>query len=143
LLTHQQPLPDAEREEQVVIENDSELDQEDDGGNDQQIRHSRRTIRPPNRLILEGNTTRRFKNKNLVQYHYGCDPKQKIRSELLNEQYLQTLNWERATDTIKGGNLGAMLSQMELQMDQETGEVDKMHPMILTAKANLDDKTQL
>jgi hypothetical protein len=59
--------PDPEREEQVIIEDVPELDQDDDG---EQIRGSRRTIRPPNRLI-EGNTARRFKNENLVQYHCG------------------------------------------------------------------------
>lgn len=137
-----QPLPDPEREEQVIF-NDPGLDQEDDGDDDQrdddpQIRHSQRTARPPNRLI-EGNTARRFKNENLAQYHCGREPKQKIRSGLLNEQYLQTLNWERATDTLKGGNLGAMLSQMEMQTDQATGETDEMHPMILAAKANSYD----
>jgi hypothetical protein len=49
------------------------------------------------------------------------------------------LNWNLANDTLNGGNLGAMLSQMEMQMDQETGEVDEMHPMIFAAKTNSED----
>jgi hypothetical protein len=49
------------------------------------------------------------------------------------------LNWNRDTDSLRGGKLGAMTALIETMTDQENDTIEEIHPMVLAAKANADD----
>jgi hypothetical protein len=75
----------------------------------------------------------------MQDYQCGKKEKQKVRSGRLNNKYLNSLNWSRALNMLRGGTLGAMWAEMEQHTDQEYGTVEWMNPALLSVKANADD----
>ena len=63
----------------------------------------------------------------------------KVRTGVLNDQYLHSLNWEQTIDMVQSGDLQSLLAQIELETDPDTGTVEALFPMALAAKANADN----
>ena len=72
-------------------------------------------------------------------YKCGRDPTQKVRAGKLNQKYLNSLNWDRALNMLKGGTLGAMWAKLEQHTDQEHNSIEWMNPALFSIKANSDD----
>jgi histone deacetylase 1/2 len=111
------------------------------GDNDgfKKTRGGRRII-PPDRLAA--NTAYRqtgFPGENMHAYKCGRDPTQRVRSGKLNQKYLNSLNWDRAINMMKGGTLGAMWAELEQHTDQEHNSIEWMNPALFSVKANSDD----
>jgi hypothetical protein len=102
-------------------------------------RSGRRNI-PPD--WFAANSTYRkvgFPGQNREAYQCGKKESQKLRSGQLNNKYLNSLNWDRALNMLRGGTLGAMWAKMEQHTDQEYGTVEWMNPALFSAKANKED----
>jgi hypothetical protein len=72
-------------------------------------------------------------------YHCGRDPTQKVRAGKLNQQYLNSLKWDRMVNMLRGGTLGAMWSELEKNTDQDYGTIEELNPALFFVKANADD----
>jgi hypothetical protein len=57
----------------------------------------------------------------------------------LNQQFLNSLNWKLALNTICSNDLQSMMTQMEANTDPDDQTLDWMSSMILGAKANAED----
>ena len=66
-------------------------------------------------------------------------PKQKVLREQLNSQFLQSLSWEQAMDTIKSSDLRRMEHVLLQNTNPYTNTLEEMHPMALSTKANAAD----
>ena len=68
-------------------------------------------------------------------------PKQKVRRELLNAQFLQSLTWDTLTSAIasKSKDLLAMDLWLDRHTDPDTRWIEEMHPMALATKADAAD----
>ena len=66
-------------------------------------------------------------------------PKQKVLREQLNSQFLQSLSWEQAMDTIKSSDLRRMEHVLLQNTNPYTNTIEEMHPMALSTKANAAD----
>jgi hypothetical protein len=83
-----------------------------------------------------------FPGKNMSAYSAftcGRAPAKKIRSAKLNQQYSNSLDWDRCINMLRSGGLGAMWAQMELHADQLEDTIEQMHPGLYSMKANSDD----
>ena len=102
-------------------------------------RSGRRSI-PPD--ILGANTAYRqtgFPGENMGAYKLGREPNQKIRASKLNQEYSNSLNWDRCVNMLRGGGLGAMWAELEQHTNQVEGTIEWMHPGLYSMKANCDD----
>ena len=63
----------------------------------------------------------------------------KVRTGVLYDQYLHSLNWEQTINMVQSGDLQSLLAQIELETDPDAGMVEALFPMALAAKANADD----
>jgi hypothetical protein len=116
------------------------------GDNDgfRKTRSGRRVI-PPDRLsanlAAEPPSYRKvgFPGENMEAYKCGRDPTQKVRAGKLNQKYLNSLDWDRAVNILKGGTLGAMWAELEQHTDQEHNSIEWMNPALFSVKANSDD----
>jgi hypothetical protein len=72
---------------------------------------------------------------------YGCgrNPRQKVRSAKLNQEYTDSLNWDRTVHMLRGGTLGAMWAELEQHTDQQKGTIEWMNPALFSVKANAED----
>ena len=66
-------------------------------------------------------------------------PKQKVSSEILNQQFLMGLKWDDLVKTICSADLRSMMSLIEQHTDLDHATVEWMHPMVMAAKANASD----
>jgi hypothetical protein len=87
-------------------------------------RRSTRVRRPPTKFQGD-NWATRYAN-------------QKVRTSVLNEQYLQSLMWDPNTTSYQTQDWKAMSATIDRWSDDE-GYVDWLHPMALAAKANSAD----
>jgi hypothetical protein len=106
-------------------------------------RSGRRVI-PPDKL--QANTAKTsyrkrpgFPGKNLPSNPCGTKENKKVRAGRLNNKYLNTLNWSKACNMLKGGTLGAMWAELEQHTDQEYNTVEWMNPALFSVKANAED----
>ena len=89
-----------------------------------ELRRSTRVRRPPTKFQGD-NWATRYAN-------------QKVRTSVLNEQYLQSLIWDPNTVNYQSQDWKAMSATIDRWSDDE-GYVDWLHPMALAAKANSAD----
>jgi hypothetical protein len=68
----------------------------------------------------------------------GRNATQRIRSERLNSQFLQSLDWNEVIDALLEGSWKAMMMNLQLHYD-ENGLVDWIHPFAFATKANNED----
>jgi hypothetical protein len=80
-----------------------------------------------------------FPGENISAYKCGREPTQKIRASKLNQQYSNSLDWDRSVNMLRGGGLGAMWAEMEQHTDQIENTIEQMHPGLYSMKANADD----
>ena len=66
-------------------------------------------------------------------------PKQKVPREQLNAQFLQSLNWNTALETIRSVNHRNMENILQQYTDPYDGTVEEMHPFALATKADAAD----
>jgi hypothetical protein len=57
----------------------------------------------------------------------------------LNNKYLNSLNWSKACNMLKGGTLGAMWAELEQHTDQDENTIEWMNPALFSVKANTED----
>lgn len=69
--------------------------------------------------------------------HYSST--QKIRTSVLNDQFIQTLDWKKTTDLVRNADLRSMNAFLTLHEDVDLGTLEYMHPMALAANANSAD----
>ncbi len=84
-------------------------------------------------------STRKIIRPDNWTYHTAKTPKQKIRTGVLNEQYLSALDWRLTIDLLKSADMRAMLALVDDHTDIDTRTIEWMHPMMLGAKANSED----
>jgi hypothetical protein len=75
----------------------------------------------------------------MSSYHCGRNPRQKVRSAKLNQEYTDSLNWDQTVNKLPGGTLGAMWAELEQHTDQQTGMIKWTNPTLLSIKANAED----
>jgi hypothetical protein len=61
----------------------------------------------------------------------------KVSVEVLNRQYLSTLNWDNLLTSVQRETYGALLSYT--QQHSSDGFIEKWHPSFLATKANAED----
>ena len=67
------------------------------------------------------------------------DHRRKLRMGAINDQFLQTLDWTNAKNSILKGNLRNMMAIIREHTDFDHDTVEWMHPMILGSVANASD----
>jgi hypothetical protein len=65
-----------------------------------------------------------FPGQNLPAFLCGQKENQKVCAGCLNNKYLNTLNWSRALNMLKGGTLGAMWAELEQHTDQKYDTIE-------------------
>ena len=80
----------------------------------------------------------KFKGDDWANYQSSRLSTQRVRSGLLNLQFLQSLNWSTVVDSLPEGSWKAMVHNILLHTDEE-GLVDWLHPLALATKANNED----
>ena len=91
--------------------------------------------RKPNRNIFDERLW-----ANTASFPRGSSyPKQKVLRVQLNSQFLQSLSWEQAMDTIKSIDLRRMEHVLLQNTNPYTNTIEEMHPMALSTKANAAD----
>ena len=81
---------------------------------------------------------RKFKGDEWTNFQTGRYATQRVRSERLNSQFLQSLDWNEVIDALPEGSWKAMMMNLQLHTD-ENGLVDWIHPFAFAAKANNED----
>jgi hypothetical protein len=107
----------------------------------ERTRSGRRVI-PPDKFQANTATYKKrpgFPGQNLPANPCGSKENQKVRAGLLNNKYLNSLNWSKACNMLKGGTLGAMWAELEQHTDQEHNTVEWMNPALFSVKANTED----
>ena len=66
-------------------------------------------------------------------YH---NPKQKVKADHLNQQFLMALWWTQVVESLHSADLHLMMSLIDHYTDPDSNTVEWMHPMVLAAKAN-------
>ena len=94
-----------------------------------------RVLKQPDRLTYKMAAFKEFEK----QSNPYCNPKRKVLSSQLNEQFLMGLKWNQAINAIKSNDLQSMMNLMSQHTDVDDGTVEWMHPMILAAQANSAD----
>jgi len=74
-----------------------------------------------------------------VNYQAGKDPKQKVPASALNDEYLNSLNWNLAIDALRSNDLKSMMAMMNQDTDPNDNMVEWMHPIFFGSKANSED----
>ena len=105
----------------------------------QQITWTGRPVRLPQRYCGGARFAQQFIRKNLESFQCGRHPTEKIRSGLLNKQYLATLDWSSTLDLFTLTDAASFTAALHQEIDFELGLVKEMHPFLLSAKANADD----
>jgi len=119
------PLPDADDDVPELKESNSDEDDADGGPNSAMPRRGRRDRR---------------KNQQYWNDDVQVELPKKAPRAALNQQYLNTMNWNLALLAICSNNLKSMMAQMQQDVDPDDGTLDWMNPMIFGAKANSEDK---
>lgn len=97
--------------------------------------------RPPSRGRAR-NKNRKYFGNEWVNYQTSRPlgaSQQKVRREVLNSVFLQTLVWNRPLSEIVSKDFLNLLGKQDLEIDLEHGTVEWLHPMVLAAKANSED----
>ncbi|KAI2505066.1 hypothetical protein MHU86_9342 [Fragilaria crotonensis] len=105
---------------------------------ERQIRHSPPPSSPTRRSTRDRKPNRKFRGDEWVNYQKSRVAKQRVRTGLLNEQYLQSLDWNMVISQLKTGHWKAMATCLDLNTTRE-GHLLSMHPLSLAAKANAED----
>ena len=82
---------------------------------------------------------RKFFDGTFAHYNNGINPAQRVPCGLLNQKYLNSLNWHLTTDKLRGSTLRRLTHMVALDTDPDTNEVDWLNPMAFGAKANSED----
>ena len=93
---------------------------------------------PTRRSTRERKPNRKFKGEEWANYQKSRVANQRVRAGLLNEQYLQSLDWSTLTRQLKTDHWKAMATYLDLCTSRD-GELEWMHPLALAAKANAED----
>jgi hypothetical protein len=80
----------------------------------------------------------RFKGDEWAKYQSSRLTTQRVRAGLLNSQFLHSLDWTTAVDSLPEGSWKAMVHNILLNTNGE-GLVDWLHPLALVTKANNED----
>ena len=65
-------------------------------------------------------------------------PLQKVRAKILNDCFLQSLDWDYNGESL-GSQIDQIMSAMVLNTNTDTNTVEEINPFILLAKANAED----
>lgn len=95
------------------------------------------------RPVRGARKNKKFFGEEWINYQTGASgkvPTQKVRSSILNHQYLQTLTWTSSLEGIKSKDILHFLGANDVYIDHEEGTVEWLHPFALAARANAEDK---
>jgi hypothetical protein len=86
---------------------------------------------------------RKFFGNEWVNYQSTCPSgrKQKIKTSILNNVFLQTLNWQKTVDDDISYDLMRIIGANDYHVDHENMTVELSHPYELSARANSEDKS--
>ena len=117
---------------------DFEGERDEVSTSERQIRHSPPPSSPTRRSTRDRKPNRKFRGDEWVNYQKSRVAKQRVRTGLLNEQYLQSLDWNMVISQLRTGHWKAMATYLDLHTTRE-GHLLSMHPLSLAAKANAED----
>jgi len=81
----------------------------------------------------------RFSGDEWANYQRTGVVRQKVRAEVLNQQYLNALKWEATVTMLKSADLRAMMAVVQEHTDLDDETVEWLHPLAFAAKANAED----
>jgi hypothetical protein len=92
-------------------------------------------VERPRRLRRSPKKNRRYHNDDFEVYSAS----NRVPKGAMNKQYLQSLNWKLALNSIRSNDMRAMMRLMQRHTDPDTNTVEWMHPGLFGAKANSED----
>jgi hypothetical protein len=124
-------------------ENDSEEDDEDENGVCVNQGHhpvtimSDRRVRPPHRMDLNA---MKVKELNVMKTNNAQEARKKlsshkVRSGVLNHQFISSVKWTQLKSYMLTGKLGKILGNLHQETDHELDTVEHLDPSIFTTKA--------
>ena len=69
------------------------------------------------------------------------DPTQKVKLEKLDNQFIQSLQWKKLTDSILSNDLQAFLSHVNYSTHVDDQTVEELHPLALVTQTNAADNS--